>query len=95
MRSRRGGIHERCLIVARVHAVTILDLSMPDYLGCFQLAREVRDVLAKACGAESFNIVANCGEDAGQTVLHAHLHLVPRYRGVALQADDSWWTRVG
>ena len=28
-----------------------------------------------------FNIGMNCGEVAGQTVLHAHVHLIPRRRG--------------
>ena len=28
-----------------------------------------------------FNIGMNCGEDAGQTVPHAHVHLIPRRRG--------------
>jgi len=28
-----------------------------------------------------FNIGMNCGEDAGQTVHHAHIHLIPRRHG--------------
>lgn len=28
-----------------------------------------------------YNIGANCGEVAGQSVMHLHLHLIPRYRG--------------
>ena len=28
-----------------------------------------------------FNIGMNCGEVAGQTVMHAHVHLIPRRRG--------------
>lgn len=28
-----------------------------------------------------FNIGINCGESAGQTVMHAHIHLIPRRRG--------------
>lgn len=28
-----------------------------------------------------YNIGANCGEVAGQTVMHLHVHLIPRYRG--------------
>jgi len=29
----------------------------------------------------AFNIGMNCGEDAGQTVMHAHIHLIPRRKG--------------
>ena len=28
-----------------------------------------------------FNVGINCGESAGQTVAHAHIHLIPRYEG--------------
>lgn len=28
-----------------------------------------------------YNIGANCGEVAGQSVMHLHLHLIPRYQG--------------
>lgn len=28
-----------------------------------------------------FNIGMNCGEDAGQTVMHFHCHIIPRYKG--------------
>jgi len=29
----------------------------------------------------AFNVGANCGEAAGQTIPHAHLHLIPRRAG--------------
>ena len=28
-----------------------------------------------------FNVGVNCGESAGQTVFHAHIHLIPRRVG--------------
>lgn len=30
---------------------------------------------------DGYNIGANCGDAAGQTIMHLHLHLIPRYRG--------------
>ena len=30
---------------------------------------------------DGYNIGANCGEAAGQTIMHLHLHLIPRYKG--------------
>jgi histidine triad (HIT) family protein len=32
--------------------------------------------IAKAQGIESYRIINNCGEDAGQTVMHLHFHLL-------------------
>ena len=30
---------------------------------------------------DNFNVVINNGEKAGQTVFHAHIHIIPRYKG--------------
>lgn len=30
---------------------------------------------------DGYNIGINCGEAAGQTVMHLHIHLIPRYLG--------------
>lgn len=37
--------------------------------------------LLNATGAIGMNIVSNVGERAGQIIMHAHLHLIPRYKG--------------
>ena len=41
---------------------------------------------------EGFNIINNCGETAGQSVMHFHVHVVPRYNKedlVMQHADNS------
>lgn len=30
---------------------------------------------------DGYNIGANCGQAAGQTIMHLHMHLIPRYLG--------------
>ena len=30
---------------------------------------------------DSYNVGINCGEHAGQTIMHVHVHLIPRYIG--------------
>jgi diadenosine tetraphosphate (Ap4A) HIT family hydrolase len=37
--------------------------------------------LEAALQPDGFNVGVNIGEHAGQTVHHAHIHLIPRYRG--------------
>ena len=37
--------------------------------------------VAKELGFDSYRVVSNCGEQAGQTVFHVHMHLIPRYHG--------------
>jgi diadenosine tetraphosphate (Ap4A) HIT family hydrolase len=38
-------------------------------------------ILGNDSAVLGFNVGANCGETAGQTVMHAHIHLIPRRKG--------------
>jgi len=39
------------------------------------------DTLKNDVSVVGFNIGVNCGEAAGQTIMHAHVHLIPRRSG--------------
>ena len=69
------------LIIPQRHAVTVFDLTEREYADCFQLARDVQPLLQERFKPDGFNIGANCGEAAGQSVWHAHIHVIPRYKG--------------
>jgi diadenosine tetraphosphate (Ap4A) HIT family hydrolase len=69
------------LIIPKRHAATVYDLTDQEYADCFQLARDVRPILQEKFNPDGFNIGANCGEAAGQSVWHAHIHVIPRYKG--------------
>jgi ATP adenylyltransferase len=70
------------LIVPRRHAVTYFDLHDPERRAINALLDQVRkDVLAADKAIDGFNVGMNCGETAGQTIMHCHVHLIPRRRG--------------
>lgn len=69
------------LIIPRRHIVTIWDMTPEEYEDAFNLVREVRSVLQKKFDPQGFNVGVNCGEVAGQSVFHAHIHVIPRYTG--------------
>jgi diadenosine tetraphosphate (Ap4A) HIT family hydrolase len=70
------------LIVPRRHAATYFDLYEPERRAINLLLDEMRmKVLAEDDTVEGFNVGMNCGETAGQTILHGHVHLIPRRRG--------------
>ena len=69
------------LVLPRRHVVTIWDLEPAEYDQCFRLVRELQPILAARFTPDGFNVGANCGEAAGQSVWHAHIHVIPRYRG--------------
>ena len=69
------------LILPRRHVVTIWDLDSTEYDQCFRLVRELQAILASQFSPDGFNVGVNCGEAAGQSVWHAHIHVIPRYTG--------------
>ena len=69
------------LVIPREHVSDILRLSPQSYAACFELVRSVAAELEAALGPDGFNIGVNCGEAAGQTVMHAHIHVIPRFTG--------------
>ena len=42
---------------------------------------EAKQIIEKEYSPDGYNIGMNCGEAAGQTIQHFHLHLIPRYIG--------------
>jgi diadenosine tetraphosphate (Ap4A) HIT family hydrolase len=69
------------LIVPKQHVRTIFDATPLDYSACFDLVREVREILLRAHAPTGFNIGVNCEVAGGQSVWHAHIHVIPRYPG--------------
>ena len=76
--------------VTEGHTLFIPKRHVQDYFGLTQaeinainaLMQEQRELLQKSDSTiEGFNIGMNCGEVAGQTVFHCHVHLIPRRRG--------------
>ncbi len=67
------------LVIPREHVTSIFDLSESDQAGQWQLVAQVRSDLAEQLSPAGFNIGINDGEAAGQTVPHAHIHIIPRY----------------
>jgi histidine triad (HIT) family protein len=65
------------LVIPKRHITSLLDLSVEDEPIVGRLVRRAR-LLAGELGVEKngFRCVFNCGEDAGYSVFHIHLHLL-------------------
>ena len=46
-----------------------------------QLLFEGKKIIDEQYQPDGYNIGINCGEEAGHTIVHVHLHLIPRFRG--------------
>jgi diadenosine tetraphosphate (Ap4A) HIT family hydrolase len=70
-----------CLVIPKIHIESVFELSGSVYLDCFTLVKDVKNILEAEHNPDGFNIGINCGIHAGQTVMHAHIHVMPRYKG--------------
>jgi diadenosine tetraphosphate (Ap4A) HIT family hydrolase len=69
------------LVVPRRHEPDLLGLTGTEAASLWALVHAVaRDVLA-ATGADGLNVGVNAGAAAGQTVMHVHVHVIPRRFG--------------
>jgi ATP adenylyltransferase len=67
------------LIVPKEHRKDFFELSEKERVDSFLLIEELKDEFLNSDSAiTGFNIGMNCGESAGQTVFHCHIHLIPR-----------------
>ena len=70
------------LVIPKRHVATIWELTGDEYADIFDLVKQVKDIVQNKFSPHGINVGVNCGEAAGQTVFHAHIHVVPRYIGV-------------
>jgi diadenosine tetraphosphate (Ap4A) HIT family hydrolase len=69
------------LVVPRRHVVSIFELTGEEWADLWGLVRSVRGELADKSCPNGFNIGVNDGAAAGQTIAHAHVHVIPRRNG--------------
>ena len=70
------------LFIPRRHVLTYFDLTLAERESVHQLIELQRKrILDQDPTIEGFNVGWNCGEAAGQSVFHAHCHLIPRKKG--------------
>ena len=70
------------LIIPKRHCDDFFNLTNEERLSAKILLEEMKnDLISKDIKIEGFNIGVNCGEAAGQTIFHCHIHLIPRRKG--------------
>jgi diadenosine tetraphosphate (Ap4A) HIT family hydrolase len=69
------------LVLPRRHVASIFDLTEQEQAAVWRLVAQVRAMLLAELSPDGFNIGLNDGPAAGQTVMHAHVHIIPRRAG--------------
>ena len=71
-----------CLIIPKRHVKDYFDLSNEEIIACNDLIKEIKnEIIKKDSSVKGFNIGSNAGKISGQSILHCHIHLIPRRDG--------------
>jgi bis(5'-adenosyl)-triphosphatase len=81
------------LIIPKKHFTGILELSDNELFEFFYTARLALRILMKALNTNSFDWSIQEKPEAGQTIEHLHLHIVPRLKG-DLPHPGAWYPLV-
>lgn len=69
------------LVIPRRHVASYFETTAEERLAMFELLEDAKRDLGNEFAPAALNIGINDGQAAGQTVMHLHMHLIPRYAG--------------
>ena len=67
------------LVLPKKHYANLLEIEEDVLAKVIKVAKTIATSMQDSLGAKGFNLVNNCNEIAGQSVMHFHLHIIPRY----------------
>ncbi|MDY2984001.1 MAG: HIT family protein [Synergistes jonesii] len=69
------------LIIPKRHVQNYFDLKAEEEAAMLELLHKGKKLIEEKYSPDGYNFGVNCNSCAGQSVMHAHMHLIPRYRG--------------
>jgi len=69
------------LLIPYRHIPTLFDATDAEHAALLALVREAKALLDEQFRPDGYNVGVNVGKTAGQTVMHLHVHVIPRYTG--------------
>ena len=71
------------LVIPKKHYANILEVDDETLQHMIKVVRDLAKQIMEKMGAEGCNVLSNTNEVAGQSIMHFHFHIIPRY------ADDD------
>ena len=69
------------LIISNEEKADFFDLNADERIELVELIHKAKRLIDQEFNPDGYNIGMNCGQVAGQTVMHFHCHVIPRYNG--------------
>lgn len=79
------------LFIPKRHFKTFFEATEEEVVALYRLLQEGKKFLGEKYHPDGYNVWVNVGKDAGQAVMHLHVHLIPRYKddGKELWGENS------
>jgi histidine triad (HIT) family protein len=96
----QGALKHSGVIVPAAHRETVFDLTEEEIVASFRLLADVKRWMDREFRPTGYNVGWNCGLTGGQTLFHAHMHVIPRFdreplagKGIRslLKSDANKW----
>ena len=68
------------LIIPKRHFNDYFEATIEEVKAMNELTHEIKSILDERFKPDGYNIGANVGFYGGQTIMHLHLHIIPRYK---------------
>jgi len=69
------------IVVPRRHVADFFDMTAAEQAAVLKLLNAARRLIGEKHSPDGFNVGVNIGKAAGQSRMHVHVHLIPRYKG--------------
>lgn len=69
------------LVIPKRHVASFFDMTAEEQAAVLSLLNEVQHLIRKQHVPDGYNIGVNIGLAGGQSRMHVHVHLIPRYSG--------------
>jgi diadenosine tetraphosphate (Ap4A) HIT family hydrolase len=69
------------LVVPKRHVADFFEMTSQEQVAVLELLRKAQRLVGAEHSPDGYNIGVNIGRAAGQTRMHVHVHLIPRYLG--------------
>lgn len=76
------------LVIPKRHFEQIFEATPEESGAVKDLIARMKETLDRELHPDGYNIWINCGGAAGQVVMHAHVHIIPRYKGQVIHIKD-------
>ncbi|MBD2336650.1 HIT domain-containing protein [Calothrix sp. FACHB-156] len=77
------------LVIPKRHVSNYFDLPFKEQSACWFMVNKVQEMLKAEFNPDGFNVGININRAAGQNMMHASIHIIPRYKGDAVGAKSG------